>query len=421
MENSAFFRFVWAVTLFLMLGSTAYAQNSEVFKAIQGEVVDADTNAPLIFADIVIEESNISTVTNGQGEFLLKIPEEFFEGSLKISHLGYEKMMMSITSINENEKIKLTPAPTKLNEINLIALPNQDVRQLVINTLEKKSSIYNNNNTLMTAFYRETIKKRRKNASLSEAVVKIHKQPYNNFRNDHIELIKARKKTDYSKLDTIALKLQGGPFSNLYTDIIKYPEFIFTEESLPLYQFSFDQPTTVNNELIYVVNFKQKRHISTPLYYGKLYIDAKTLALTSAVYSLNVSNKDLSSQMFVRKKPRKVDVHPKEANYRVNYRTKNGKWHYAYSNISLAFKVNWKGKLFNSTYTLNSEMAITDWEIKDPTLAGNRSQLLRPSTILTERASGFSDPRFWGAYNIIEPEKSIESAIKKIQRQLKRT
>lgn len=421
MENTAFFRFVWAVTLFLMLGSTAYAQNSEVFKAIQGEVVDANTNAPLIFADIVIEESNISTVTNGQGEFLLKIPEEFFEGSLKISHLGYEKMMMSITSINENEKIKLTPAPTKLNEINLIALPNQDARQLVINTLEKKSSIYNNNNTLMTAFYRETIKKRRKNASLSEAVVKIHKQPYNNFRNDHIELIKARKKTDYSKLDTIALKLQGGPFSNLYTDIIKYPEFIFTEESLPLYQFSFDQPTTVNNELIYVVNFKQKRHISTPLYYGKLYIDAKTLALTSAVYSLNVSNKDLSSQMFVRKKPRKVDVHPKEANYRVNYRTKNGKWHYAYSNISLAFKVNWKGKLFNSTYTLNSEMAITDWEIKDPTLAGNRSQLLRPSTILTERASGFSDPRFWGAYNIIEPEKSIESAIKKIQRQLKRT
>ncbi len=421
MESSTFFRYAWAITLFLMLGRIVYAQNTENFKAIQAEVVDADTNAPLIFADIIIEESNISTVTNGQGEFLLKIPKAYFEGSLKISHLGYEKMTLGIASFKNNEKIKLTPAPTKLNAIKLIALPNQNARQLVINTLEKKSSIYNNNNTLMTAFYRETIKKRRKNASLSEAVVKIHKQPYNNFRNDHIELIKARKKTDYSKLDTIALKLQGGPFSNLYTDIIKYPEFIFTEESLPLYQFSFDQPTTVNNELIYVVNFKQKKHISTPLYYGKLYIDAKTLALTSAVYSLNVSNKELSSQMFVRKKPRKVDVHPKEANYRVNYRTQNGKWHYAYSNISLTFKVNWKGKLFNSTYTLSSEMAITNWEIKDPSLARNKNVLLRPSTILTEKASGFSDPRFWGAYNIIEPEKSIESAIKKIQRQLKRT
>ncbi|XCF05690.1 carboxypeptidase-like regulatory domain-containing protein [Tamlana crocina] len=404
-----------------MFSGTAFTQTEDNFKAIQGKVVDADTNAPLTFTDIVIDETNISTVTNGQGEFLLKIPEAYLDGFIKVSHLGYEKMTVSISYLEDNEKIKLTPVPTKLNEVSLIALPNQDARELVINTLKKKSSIYNNNNTLMTAFYRETIKKRRKNASLSEAVVKIHKQPYNNFRNDHIELIKARKKTDYSKLDTIALKLQGGPFSNLYTDIIKYPEYIFTEESLPLYQFSFDHPTTVNNDLVYVVDFKQKKHIPTPLYYGKLYIDAKTLALTSAVYSLNVSNKDLSSQMFVRKKPRKVDVQPKEANYRVNYRTQNGKWHYAYSNISLTFKVNWKGKLFNSTYTLSSEMAITDWEIKDPALARNKSTLLRPSTILTEKASGFSDPRFWGEYNIIEPEKSIESAIKKIQRQLKRT
>ena len=44
------------------------------------------------------------------------------------------------------------------------------------------------------------------------------------------KLGKSRKNTDYNKLDTLAVKLQGGPFSNLYTDIIKYPEFIFSEE-----------------------------------------------------------------------------------------------------------------------------------------------------------------------------------------------
>ena len=121
------------------------------------------------------------------------------------------------------------------------------------------------------------------------------------------------------------------------------------------------------------------------------------------------------------KKPRKVDIYPTEATYRVNYRTTNEKWHYAYSNISLTFKVNWKGKLFNNTYTLNSEMAITDLEIQDTNLAKIRGKLIRPTTILSEKSSGFSDPRFWGAYNIIEPEKSIESAIKKIQKQLKRT
>jgi hypothetical protein len=169
------------------------------------------------------------------------------------------------------------------------------------------------------------------------------------------------------------------------------------------------------------VKFKQKEDNGVPLYYGKLYIDSETLALTNAVYGLNVSNRELSSRIYVRKKPRKAEVYPTEAKYRVNYRTTNGKWHYAYSNISLTFKVNWKGKLFNNTYTLSSEMAITDWEIYDTKLAKIRSKLIRPSTILSEKASGFSDPRFWGAYNIIEPEKSIESAIKKIQKQLKRT
>ncbi|WP_345193828.1 carboxypeptidase-like regulatory domain-containing protein [Algibacter agarivorans] len=420
MKKIAHFTFIFTTALFFMCSSIISAQTSEAFKELEGKVIDANTKDPLIFTDIVIKDSNISTVTNSDGEFLIKIPERFSDGILTISHLGYEKKEIKISSIKNPIKIALSNDYTELKEIS-ITVNALDPKDLVIKTLGKKSSIYNNKNTIMTAFYRETIKKRRRNASLSEAVVKIHKQPYNNLRRDHIELIKARKNTDYTKLDTLALKLQGGPFSNLYTDIIKYPEFIFTEEDIPLYQFSFDASTQINKKPIYVVNFKQKEDIKTPLYYGKLYIDAETLALTSAVYSLNVSNRELSSQMYVRKKPRKVDVYPTQANYRVNYRTKDGKWHYAYSNISLTFKVNWKGKLFNSVYTLSSEMAVTDWEVHDTKLAKVRSQLIRPTTILSEKASGFSDPRFWGAYNIIEPEKSIESAIKKIQKQLKRT
>ena len=406
--------------LFLVSTSLLIAQDLKSFKEITGKIIDADTKKPLVFTDIVIKKSNISTITNSDGEFLLKIPNDFLEGSITISHLGYKKRELKISSIKNHEEIELTPAITQLNEISIRATM-KNARELVKETLKKKSSLYNNKSTLMTAFYRETIKKRRKNASLSEAVVKIHKQPYNNARRDHIELIKARKSTDYSKLDTLALKLQGGPFSNLFTDIIKYPEYIFNDEDLPKYKFSYGNSTSINNRQIYVVNFKQQEGHIIPLYYGKLYIDAETLALTNAVYSLNVSNRELASRMYVRKKPRKVDVYPTEATYRVNYRTTNGKWHYAYSNISLTFKVNWKGKLFNNTYTLNSEMAITDLEIQDTNLAKIRGKLIRPTTILSEKSSGFSDPRFWGAYNIIEPEKSIESAIKKIQKQLKRT
>ncbi|KAA5823490.1 carboxypeptidase-like regulatory domain-containing protein [Algibacter amylolyticus] len=420
MKNITYYTIVYITVLLFFSSTGIIAQNPDTFEELKGKIVDADSNTPLTFTDIIITNSNISTVTNNDGEFLLKIPTTLLKETVSISHLGYEKRELKVSDIKFNTKIKLTPALTTLNTIN-ITTTTKNPRDVVIETLKKKSSLYNNKNTVMTAFYRETIKKRRKNASLSEAVVKIHKQPYNNIKNDHIELIKARKNTDYSKLDTLALKLQGGPFSNLYTDIIKYPEFIFTTNDIPMYAFSFDNSTIINGRDIFVINFKQNQNISIPLYYGKLYIDAETLALTNAVYSLNISNRELSSNMFVRKKPKKVDVYPTQATYRVNYRTTNGKWHYAYSNIALTFKVNWKGKLFNSVYTLNSEMAVTDWEIYNTKLAKTRTTLIRPNTILSDKTSGFSDPEFWGSYNIIEPEKSIESAIRKIQKQLKRT
>jgi hypothetical protein len=34
--------------------------------------------------------------------------------------------------------------------------------------------------------------------------------------------------------------------------------------------------------------------------------------------------------------------------------------------------------------------------------------------------SGFADPNFWGEFNLIEPEKPIETAIRKIQKQLEK-
>jgi hypothetical protein len=35
---------------------------------------------------------------------------------------------------------------------------------------------------------------------------------------------------------------------------------------------------------------------------------------------------------------------------------------------------------------------------------------------IRDRVKSLGDPDFWGKYNIIEPEKSIETAIRKLQR-----
>lgn len=408
-------------TIMLLIFTSTIITNAQesTFMEYEGEIVDSKTNKPLIFATLTVENTNVSTITNSEGQYALKVPIEYKDGNLVVAFLGYKTKLLSISQLQlKNNKIAMDEYVVELSEVKLSA-PN-NAEELVRETLNKRGENYLNESTVMTAFYRETIKKRRTNVSLSEAVVNIYKAPYSSSKSDAVELYKVRKSTDYSKLDTVALKLQGGPFNTLFADMVKYPDYIFTKESIGYYNFSFDSSTRVNDQLIYVVNFSQKPNIADQLYSGKLYIDAENKILTSAIYSLNITDKDMAAQMFVRKKPKNAEVWPTEVSYRVDYRERDGKWYYGYSNVLLEFKIDWDKRLFNSVYSMNCEMAITDWEKNLDNIQPKNKDKMRSTIILSDEAIGFADPDFWGAYNIIEPEKSIESAIRKIQRQLKR-
>ena len=408
----------------LLTSLTAFAQeeeqsDSENYRQFQGEILDSESREPLVFATLILEEYNISTITNSEGEFLLKIPREVADGNVLISFLGYTSRRIPLSQFREQKtEIFLTASVTPLPEVDVVVPRN--ARDLVEETFRSRGENYMQDPLLMTAFYRETIKRRRKNVSLSEAVVTVYKAPYTSSRKDAVKLFKARKSTDYSKLDTVALKLQGGPFNALYVDVMKYPDYIFAPGYIDDYDFFFERNTRINDRLIFVIAFRQKPEIEEPLYRGRLYIDGERKILTSAIYSLNITNRDLASRMFVRKKPANAYVYPTEVAYRVDYREKDGRWYYGYSNAILEFKIDWDKKLFNSVYSLTCEMAITDWERNLEEKAPRNRERIRSSIILSDAADGFSDPDFWGSYNIIEPDKSIESAIRKIQRQLRR-
>ncbi|WP_111308436.1 carboxypeptidase-like regulatory domain-containing protein [Confluentibacter sediminis] len=389
------------------------------YNQYKGQIIDNITKKPLAFANLSLVETNITTVTNTEGEFVLKVPIQINEGRIEISFLGYESKIISLKTLMETKNnITLEASATELGEVNIETLKNP--RDLIIETLKKKGENYLDDQILMTAFYRETIKKRNKSVSLSEAIVNIYKASYTSSKKDDLKLYKSRKSTDYKKLDTLVLKLQGGPFNTIFLDIMKYPEYIFTEASLNNYNFNLDRSTKINNRLVYVINFEQNEYAEGSLYKGQLFMDAEKKILTSAIYSLNISNKKEAAKILVRKKPAHADVWPTDIAYRVDYLEKDNKWYYGYSNLLLEFKVNWDHKLFNSTYTLGCEMAVTDWEKNIDKDIPKFKERIHPSIIMNDEAMGFSDPDFWGAYNIIEPDKSIDSAIKKIQKQLKK-
>ena len=155
-----------------------------------------------------------------------------------------------------------------------------------------------------------------------------------------------------------------------------------------------------------------------PSIQGELYIDVGKLIIVSANFNLNTTNKELIKNLFVVKKPKNADVLPIQAKYKVDYTEKHGKWVFNYSNLLLQLKINYDKKLFNTSYSFSTEIAVTDWAINKKIILPNNKMRVKPKIILSDSKLGFKDSDFWGANNIIEPENSIQNAIRKIKKQL---
>jgi hypothetical protein len=66
-----------------------------------------------------------------------------------------------------------------------------------------------------------------------------------------------------------------------------------------------------------------------------------------------------------------------------------------------------------------SEVAITDRH-DDNIMKFPNQEVFRSNMVFAEKVQDFTDTDFWGEYNIIEPELSIENAIKKFSKSMKK-
>ncbi|OIP84781.1 MAG: hypothetical protein AUK44_01370 [Porphyromonadaceae bacterium CG2_30_38_12] len=417
MRHLIFKKILLSIPLLAFSFLTIQAQNAPA-NICKGIVRDKKTGNYLAFTSVALQGTNIRTVANSVGEFALKVPSTLANSILEFQYIGYQSRRLPVSNFGTNlMTVELENVAVELPEVSVIS---SDAEALVLAMFAHKGTNYSNQEEHFTAFYRETIRKNRSYVSLSESVVDVYKQAYTSYKADGVTTYKARKKTDYSKVDTLLFKLMGGPFNALYLDLIKYPEMIFTDNMKENYEFSFDRSTLSDQKRIFIVNFKQKPLIDDPLYAGKLYIVAQTMALKSAVFKLNVQNREAASTMFIFKKPLRATVYPLEATYRIDFFEKDNKWYYGYSRIELALRVNWKKKLFHSTFYSTIEMAATEREKSIDKKASWKKERIHPTIVIADEVSGFADPDFWGEFNVIEPEKPIEAAIRKIQKQLQK-
>ena len=222
----------------------------------------------------------------------------------EIAFLGYKNKVVPLTDLKENgykNVISMTTAPIPIKEIVVKPL---DPEVIVKNAINKIGRNYVDEPNLMTAFYRETIRKNRTYVSIGEAVVEIFKAPYDNdIRFDGARIYKGRKGSDVEKMDTVLFKLQGGPVTVLQLDIAKNTESILTLEAMKYYDYSLTGVIEIDEKPHYVIDFRQKPSVEMPLFMGNLYIEMERNAITEAEFGYNVEDKAAVSSIFIRKKP----------------------------------------------------------------------------------------------------------------------
>ncbi len=396
---------LYAVTM------TVMGFSPEGLKVVKGIILDAKSNKPLARCNVYVKGEDLGTVSNNAGEFVLKIPEKYQEGTLVVSSMGFEKFEIPINQVpDEFFEITLRQAAVILDEV-VIA----DVDAIIVAALNNRPNNYPDDYNVMTSFYREVIKKNRSYVEVAQGIFNISKSPYSKKQKDQLGIVMGGKTENYKKGDTLAFKVMGGPNVMLLLDIVKNPGVVLDYDMLEYYDYTLHGVEVVDGRRSYVVHFKPNSKYDSPLYSGVIYIDEKTLAIVAINFGYDERNLKWASTMMIKKQPSWVRVIPQKSTYEVKYRETNGLWYLDYLRNEMEVKCNWKKRLFNSTFHSVSEMVVTEKNVKQDAVIDKRN-LTKLTDIFSEKVIGFSDEAYWQNYSIIQPEEDLRKALAKIER-----
>ena len=375
---------------------------------LSGKLIESRKGRPVPFASVSILDKPIGTISNADGEFLLKVHPSYIADTIVISCMGYEQKLLPANQLLDEDHFILEPASIQIKEIKVTAITPEKLLKNMRANYEKN---YTPSSKLMTAFYRETIKQDKNYISVSEAVMEVLKAPYiGTSRGDLVRLLKGRKSRDVQPFKWLNFKLMGGPFTITELDAVKTVETFIDPEYEHVYEYQISDVVWYENQPVYVVNFRAEPGEFYPPFEGEMYVHRETFALVHASYHLNKAGLKKAEEIMIKKKPRKVKARPTYVHYQVNYRQYQGKWHLASAKASVKFKVRSKRDRINSEFHSVSDLLITNIQ---PTglKRFNKDERFNRNDIFVE-VLGAYDEDFWENYNIIKPNESLRNAFK---------
>lgn len=385
--------------------------DSTIIISIKGTVYDNQTRKALQYVSVAIEGTSSGTITNGEGFFILKLPQSNEQLNIRISHIGYKPYTLPVMLVRDQKiDIYLKPDIVSLQEV---VIRRVDPTEIITSTIKNLKTNYSPIPFYLTTFYREGVLKNSTYLSYAEAILKIYKPTINQFLGtEQVKEIKSRKIINADQTDTLLMKLKGGVSVCLSLDIAKnIPDFLELSE-VDKYRYTLSDIISYESHNAYAIGFVQKESIEEPLFTGTIYIDTDSLAILGADFEINPSFISKASDYLISQNRRTHIVKPERFAYSLTYRKIGNHYFTNHAKCDIQLKVRKKGRFFSNNYTAFLEMATCDVDTKN-VIKFDKQETIRPQVVFLDIPYNY-DPDFWGDFNYIVPEEKINEALKRI-------
>ncbi|MBC8032781.1 MAG: carboxypeptidase-like regulatory domain-containing protein, partial [Chitinophagaceae bacterium] len=265
--------FILSITL-IFFSIVAFAQTNSA--VLLGKVVDAHTGAPLSYATISLTAGGLNTMSNENGNFIFKFSAYSGNDSIKISHVGYQSVLLS-SKARGSVAIELQKEDISLEAVTVKAVSALD---LVKKAIARIPENYPSSPYLFNGFYRLTGSRESDIIQMSEAVFDIFSENYAR-KGKQMKLLKVRTDKDRAAFNGNDQFAIGSTAEDIMDhDIVSNvsESDILNKKQLNNYKFTYKGIIDYKGAEAYKIDFDQKDGIKKCLKQGTIIIGTEDMA-----------------------------------------------------------------------------------------------------------------------------------------------
>lgn len=244
---------------------------------LRGFVYDKDANnAPLGMAAVQIKNTQLGGLTDDYGYFEIPIPKLNLKDSMKVSYVGYQAQMVSITNYKAGDTLRvyITSSAETKQEVVVVAM---NARGVLLKAIQNMKQNFLFDSLVSKGFYRQYHKENGKYVRLIEADADVAfncKSPYQYSFHELIQTNKERRSENY--------ETNGDIHGDHLVDLLKENPYSYNKSGfLDVKKIDFYSPKFLSEDSVqYVLTLQYKESSSKKLENAKVWVEKETFAIT---------------------------------------------------------------------------------------------------------------------------------------------